>query len=256
MISPLLLIASVAGAQTVEHFDSDGVTIRFVQAGQGEPVVLSHGFGGSADGAWVQPGTFAAIADAGFRVIAIDHRGHGGSEKPHDPDAYGRNMAEDVRRLLDHLQVDRAHIVGYSMGAKVANTFCNRYPGRTLSLTLGGYGWPWRSPNRSLEEARIALTERDVLPGNDLEALAAYQVHANDLVPAEQDLRSNRIPTLSLVGIADEAVPRADVETLRSTMSNVTGIDMPGTHAGPDGALYKERFAREIVQFLRQNSQR
>ena len=78
-------------------------------------------------------------------------------------------------RLLDHLEVDKAHIVGYSMGAKIANSFRTRHPDRLISLVLGGYGWPWQSPPVSLHEARANMENRTVLPGNDLDALAAYQ---------------------------------------------------------------------------------
>jgi pimeloyl-ACP methyl ester carboxylesterase len=98
------------------------------------------------------------------------------------------------------------------------------------------------------------MAQRELLPGNDLDALAAYQVRANELVPAEADLRANKVPTLSLVGTEDIAMPRADVETLRRTMSKLTSVDMPGTHAGQDGALYKAQFGAEIVRFLQQHS--
>ena len=186
-------------------------------------------------------------------MTAIDHRGHGQSDKPHDPDSYGIEMAEDVRRLLDHLGVDRAHIVGYSMGAKIANTFRTRHPQRLITLTLGGYGWPWRSRQLSLEQARENMSRRTILPGNDLDALAAYRVRSNELVPTEEALNSNSIPTLSLVGTEDEAVPGDDLKKLRRTMAMIEAIDMPGTHAGPDGALYKEQFAEEIVAFIRRH---
>lgn len=248
----LLLLVSGASANVIEWFDSDGVKIRSVSAGEGPAVILLHGFSGSADGAWINPGTFNAIAMAGFRVIAIDHRGHGQSDKPHDPELYGVQMAEDVRRLLDHLDIAQAHVVGYSMGGKIANTFRARHPGRLLTLTLGGYGWPWKGRETSYEDALASLANRQVLPGNDMSALAAYSVRSNDLVPAADDLRANRIPVLSLVGTEDEAVPRSEVETLRQTMSAVQAVDMPGTHAGADGALYKPQFANEIIEFLNQ----
>lgn len=255
-IATLLLLACAASANVIAWFDSDGVKIRYVSAGDGPPVVLLHGFSGSADGAWINPGTFSAIAVAGYRVIAIDHRGHGQSDKPHDPEGYGVQMAEDVRRLLDHLDITQAHIIGYSMGGKIANTFRARHPDRLLTLTLGGYGWPWEGREMSFEEALANMTNRQVLPGNDMHALAAYSVRSNELVPAADNLRANKIPVLSLVGTEDEAVPRSEVDTLRQTMSSVQAIDMPGTHAGADGALYKPQFANEIIVFLDQYSDR
>lgn len=249
------LLCGAAFAADARFFDSDGVNIRFFSQGQGEPIVLLHGFSGSANTAWIRSGNFDALAEAGFHVIAMDHRGHGGSDKPHDPASYGVNMAEDVRRLLDHLDIDRAHIVGYSMGGKIANTFRARHPQRVITLTLGGYGWPWRGQDFTLEEARNSMTRRTLMPGNDVDALAAYRVVSNDLVPSEENLRENKIPTLSIVGTEDGAVSRDSLKSLRETMAHVEAVDMPGTHAGPEGALYKAEFGDNVVSFIRKNSQ-
>lgn len=248
-------LSGAAFAADAQHFDSDGVNIRYFSAGQGEALVLIHGFSGSATTAWIKPGVFDALVDAGFHVIALDNRGHGGSDKPHDPASYGVNMAEDVRRLLEHAGLERAHIVGYSMGARIANTFRSRHPQRVITLTLGGYGWPWRGPAVTLEESRKNLVQRPPMPGNDLDALAAYGVTSDDLVPGEKELRGNSIPTLSIVGTEDTVVMRGgdQVKSLRETMANVEAVDMPGTHAGPDGVLYKAAFADEVVAFIRRN---
>ena len=135
-----IFIAPLASAQSGDRFDSNGVEIHFVSKGEGPDVVLLHGFSGSAEGAFIKPGTFDAIVNAGFRVTAVDHRGHGSSEKPHDPDSYGVKMAEDVRRLLDHLNIDRAHIVGYSMGGKIANTFRSRHADRGVRACRSPHG--------------------------------------------------------------------------------------------------------------------
>lgn len=254
-LAMLLLQVTATRAEVIAWFDSDGVKIRYVSAGKGEPVILLHGFSGSADGAWINPGTFKAIEDAGYQVIAIDQRGHGQSDKPHDPQSYGVQMADDVGRLLDHLNIRQAHIVGYSMGGKIANTFRARHPERLISLTLGGYGWPWKARDTSYEKALANMGRRQILPGNDISALAACSVLSNELVPAAEDLRANNIPVLSLVGTEDEVVPRSEVESLRQTMSAVQSVDMPGTHAGAEAALYKSQFGREIITFLGQHSQ-
>jgi pimeloyl-ACP methyl ester carboxylesterase len=246
----LFLVPMTALAVENQYFDSDGVRLRYIVGGEGETVVLLHGFSGSAEGLYVEPGTFGALVEAGFRVVALDQRGHGNSDKPHGPDDYGLEMVEDVRRLLDHLHVDKVHLAGYSMGSKVANTFRERYPERLYSIVLGGYGWPWRSSRVTLAEARERLSTRMVLPGNDLDALAAVSAASYDLTPSVADLESNRIPALAIIGADDTTVPREDFQTLADTMANLETAVIPGTHAGPDGAPYKPEYARKLVGFL------
>ena len=184
------------------------------------------------------------------RVIALDQRGHGGSDKPHAGDAYGRNMAEDIRRLLDHLEIRRAHLIGYSMGGAVANTFRSKYPERLLTVSLGGYGWPWRSPPVSLADAEASLRERTLLPGNDLQALAAVRTGMHQLSPDRQSMIGNTVPAFAIIGDKDEVVPAADQASLRETMARLESMTIPGTHAGPDGALYKPEFAAGLIDFL------
>ena len=245
-----LALPLVSLAQDSRTFDSAGVSLRYLETGDGPTVLLLHGFSGSAEGLYVAPGTVASLADAGYRVIALDQRGHGKSDKPHDPESYGLEMVENVRRLLDHLAIDRVHLVGYSMGGKVAATFRVHHPERLLSITLGGYGWPWRSGEVTLAEARQRLASRTVLPGNDLEALAAVSTGMHRLTPAEDALRSNQVPALAIIGDRDEVVPRSDYDTLVATMPMTTSVIIPGTHAGEDGAPYKPVFAQEVLAFL------
>src|SRR5712691_7172884 len=94
-----------------KFFDSSGVRIRYVDVGRGEPVVLIHGFSSSLDANWGQTKVIDTLAKD-FRVVALDVRGHGKSDKPHDVASYGLAVVEDVTRLMDHLNIPRAHIVG------------------------------------------------------------------------------------------------------------------------------------------------
>lgn len=129
-----------ASAQTrSETFDSKGTKIRYLIAGTGEPLVLLHGWQGEAS-TW-GPGTRQnpkLSPPPGMQVIAIDLRGHGLSDKPHDPASYGPEMAADVVRLLDHLKIEKAHIVGYSMGSYVAGKVVDLAPERVKSVVYGG----------------------------------------------------------------------------------------------------------------------
>lgn len=116
-------------------FDSNGVEIHYVSAGEGEPVVLLHGWMSDVS-MWGRLDTNPATEQ--YQLIAVDLRGHGKSDKPHDPEQYGPEMAEDVVRLLDHLELKKAHLIGYSMGAIVAGKIAATHPDRVLSIVYGG----------------------------------------------------------------------------------------------------------------------
>ena len=131
---------SAAASKLSEHFfDSDGTKIHYLTAGEGEPVILIHGFTGSAWSNWVEPGVFGTLAKS-FRVIAIDVRGHGKSDKHYDPAAYGTLMAQDVLNLMDHLEIDKAHVGGYSMGGFLTMKLIAMEPSRFESAIVAGAG--------------------------------------------------------------------------------------------------------------------
>jgi pimeloyl-ACP methyl ester carboxylesterase len=125
----------------VPSFRHDDVEIAFRDEGEGEPIVLVHGFASNAAVNWVQPGWVAFLKAAGRRVIAPDNRGHGASSKLYDPAAYhSALMADDVAALLDHLGLERADLMGYSMGARIAAFLALQHPQRLRSAVFGGLG--------------------------------------------------------------------------------------------------------------------
>ena len=122
-------------------FSHDGVEIAFLDQGEGEPIVLVHGFASNKEVNWVVPGWMATLTGAGRRAIALDNRGHGASTKLYEPAAYRSHiMAEDVRALLDHLGLLRADVMGYSMGARITAYLALAHPDRVRSAVLGGLG--------------------------------------------------------------------------------------------------------------------
>ena len=122
-------------------FDSAGVKIHYHDVGSGEAVVLVHGFASTAEHNWGGTGWIAALS-AKYRVIAPDVRGHGLSDKPHEREAYGyASMGADVTRLMDHLGIERALLIGYSMGASIAIELMLSRPGRFRAIVLGGIAY-------------------------------------------------------------------------------------------------------------------
>ena len=145
------------------RFRHDGVEIAFLDDGEGEPIVLVHGFASTKEVNWVSPGWVSTLTQAGRRVVALDNRGHGESTKFYDPAAYhSAIMAEDVRALMDHLGLGRADVMGYSMGARIAAYLALAHPDRVRSAILGGLG--------------IHLVEGVGLPETVAEALEAASV--------------------------------------------------------------------------------
>ena len=123
------------------RFTHDDVEIAFLDAGEGAPIVLVHGFASNKEVNWVFPGWVTTLTRAGRRVIALDNRGHGESTKLYDPAAYhSAVMAEDVRALIDHLALPRADVMGYSLGARITEFLALAHPDRVRAAVLGGLG--------------------------------------------------------------------------------------------------------------------
>src|SRR5688572_28900585 len=113
----------------VQTFDSDGVRLAFIDEGEGEPVLLIHGFASSVRANWIEPGWVSLLTRSGLRVVAFDNRGHGESQKLYDRALYSAPlMAEDAHRLMAHLGLPRADVMGYSMGARIAAFLALKHP--------------------------------------------------------------------------------------------------------------------------------
>ena len=262
----VLLIVGIPslGFGQEQVFDSNGVRIRYIVQGSGEPVVLVHGFTASIEKNWITPGVFQQLAK-NFRVIALDCRGHGKSGKPHDTKQYGPEMALDIVRLLDHLKVQKAHIVGYSMGAVITAKLLTMKPERFLTATLGGAGGlldPTELEIKLLDQLRadmekgslrtliLALTpdgqpkpteeqikqaEASVLAGQDLAALAALSRANLAMAITEAQVAAINVPTIAIIGTADPLI--AGVNKLKKVMPGLKVVTI-------EGARHAEAFAR------------
>lgn len=256
-------------------FDSAGVVLHYVDAGSGEPVVLLHSFCGSTERDFVRTGVFDALATH-FRTIGLDMRGHGRSGKPHAPQQYGRELAHDVVRLLDHLHLPRAHIVGYSLGGHVVAQLLTLAPERFVTATLGGSPgrrawteeddqrvaveadelergemrtqflrlWPESGPRPS--EAALSTRTAEVLEGNDPKALAALRRANADQVVGDDALAAANVPTLGVVGTNDRYLD--EFHALAKRMRQLTLVTIDGaTH---DDAPSRAGFREALVAFL------
>lgn len=226
---------------TTDTFDSDGVAISYDDVGEGPPVVLVHGFASSRHGTWKDTGWYDALREDGRRVIALDCRGHGESDKPHDPAAYGRGtMADDVVRLMDHLDVDTADLMGYSMGGGLSLRLLLSHPERFNAVVPAGVGATAlreRDRGSDVAEALEADDLEDVDTqrgtefrvfaenrGNDLDALAAIQ-RARRADLDESRLAEASLPVLVATGDEDELVGRP--EPLADAIAGAESVAIP-----------------------------
>jgi pimeloyl-ACP methyl ester carboxylesterase len=222
-------------------FHHGPVEIAFLDEGEGDPIVLIHGFASNKEVNWVNPGWVSTLTRAGRRVIALDNRGHGASSKLYDPTAYHTApMAEDVRALLDHLRIDRADIMGYSMGARITAFFALAYARRARSAILGGLGDRLVDGVGLPESIALALeapTAADVRDPvgqlfrafaeqtkSDLQALAACVRGSRQTLSRDEAARLTT-PTLIAVGTKDPIAGSA--HALAALIPGARALDIP-----------------------------
>jgi pimeloyl-ACP methyl ester carboxylesterase len=231
----------------MRYFNSDGVSIAYIDVpphheGPGDPILLIHGFASSHAVNWVNTLWVKTLTRAGYRVIAHDNRGHGESEKLYDPAAYHSFvMADDARRLLDHLGIERADIMGYSMGARITAHLALAAPDRMRSAILGGLGihlvdgvgLPLGIADamevRSLDELTDpmqrmfrAFAEQTK---SDLKALAAC-IRGSRQALTKAEVASIRLPALVAVGTKDDVAGSGS--ELARLLPHATALHIPG----------------------------
>ena len=122
-------------------FHHGAVEIAYIDEGEGDPIVLVHGFASSKNVNWVYPSWVSDLKKSGRRVIAFDNRGHGDSSKLYDSADYELAiMASDIAALMDHLKLERADVMGYSLGSRMTAMLARSEPHRLRSAILGGIG--------------------------------------------------------------------------------------------------------------------
>lgn len=275
----VVLAPSAVFAQD-KFFDSKGLQIHYLEQGAGEPIVLVHGRGGTLQ-SWINNGVLPNLA-GDYRVIALDCRGHGRSGKPHDPKQYGPEMALDIVRLLDHLGIRKAHIVGYSMGANITSQLLAMHPDRFLTAILGGAAgrFQWTAQHDQLFEQAAAETEQWGFspslelrlappdapkpteaeirrrsaaalanPNQDRRAIAALVRSFREQVITSAQVAAVGVPTMGIAGSADPNLENLrDLKKLRPALKLVV-ID-GATHRGERDARRRPEFVAAIREFL------
>jgi len=218
------------------------VDIAYLDEGKGKPVLLIHGFASRATVNWVYPGWVKALVDAGYRVIAPDNRGHGDSTKFHDPARYEPDlMAADSLALLDHLEIEKANIIGYSMGSRLMTFLTLAAPERADRLVFGGMGvnlvkgvGRWQPIAAALEAESLDDVSDEIgrkfrafadQTGSDRLALAAC------IRPSRQKISETQLSTITqealvVVGSNDDVAGSG--EQLAELLPNGRHMQLPG----------------------------
>lgn len=224
------------------NFTHDGIDFAFLDEGEGEPIVLVHGFGSTKEINWVGPGWMTTLTRAGRRVIALDNRGHGASGKLYEPELYDPAlMAGDALALMDHLDLPRADVMGYSMGGRIGACAALAAPARVRSLILGGIGIhlvEGAGLPETVAEALLAPSLDDVTDSTgrmfrafaeqtkgDRQALAAC-IYGSRRTLSRAEVARIAMPVLIGVGTKDPIAGSA--QELAALMPDATVVDITG----------------------------
>ncbi|WP_024510668.1 alpha/beta hydrolase [Bradyrhizobium sp. ARR65] len=222
-------------------FHNGAVEIAYLDEGEGDPILLVHGFASTKNVNWVYPTWVSELRKNGRRVIALDNRGHGESEKLYDPADYSIPiMASDVVALMDHLEIACADVMGYSLGARMTAWLGLNEPERLRSAILGGIGMamiegggPGENVAQALEAPSLDDVEDPVgrifrafadQTRSDRRALAACLRGSRGLMSREQ-VSAIHVPVLIAVGTADEVAGSA--EELGELIPGAEVLDIP-----------------------------
>ena len=236
--------------------------INYLDEGEGGVIFLIHGFSSNASTNWVGPGWVNTLVDAGYRVIAPDNRGHGRSEKFYQESDYAlAKMAVDVVQLMDHLEINKANLMGYSMGARISATVTAHHPERIEKLVLAGNGYNMIEGGFESKEIADGLLAESLdavktkigrdfrmfaeQTKGDLKALAACIMGARFHI--ERGVFENiQNPALVTIGTEDDVA--ADGEKLASIMPN--GRFEPIPKRNHMNAVGDKVYKQNVLEFL------
>ncbi len=238
-LATIAILAAAPAFPEEKFFDSAGVKIRYWDEGQGEPVLLIHGYTANGNLNWRGPGIEQALA-AKYHVIMPDVRGHGGSDAPPEGQ-HGIHVVEDMLRLLDHVNAKQAHVIGYSMGGMISIKFATLHPDRVRSLLIGGMGWlPEGSESVKKFATDIAASPR----------LQASLRGFTEFGTTEEAMKAIALPLRVIIGTNDSLTRRVDL-----WKEIVPGLDViyveGATH---QGCVFSPELKQGILDFVAANA--
>lgn len=259
----LLFVALLAGAAHAQApaskfaTVSDGMRIHYLEAGAGTPVILLHGSTGTAESNYVATGILQALA-AKHRVLALDFRGQGRSDRPAAPKRYASDrFPQDVLEIMDQLGIEKAHMAGYSMGGEMIAPLLALAPERIITATFGGSGL--LEPDRRADAAALAQDPkgRDRAPPplarrlwveRDLEALRAMDAGRRAQPPTTPPIDPRKVvfPVLAIIGEYD--TPTRFTALMARTLPDFRLVVLKGRdHAT---ALADSGYREALVEFI------
>jgi pimeloyl-ACP methyl ester carboxylesterase len=251
LLSVLAVLVGLASGSAVraeepvsQTFMSNGVKIHYFVQGKGEPVILIHGWLSSAGINWRLTGVSDLLA-RDHQVIAMDVRGHGMSDRPTKEEAYGAELVEDVARLMDHLKISKAHIVGYSMGGIITGNFIAKHPDRALSGTLGGMGWVPAGAAAQLGFGGLGKPNANDAPGLCFRSLGKLGI-------TEQEVKAIKVPMTMIVGDNDDLIKKLYVEPAKKVRTDWTVTEIKD--ANHITCIMKPDFKEAIAAWIKKNS--
>lgn len=240
----------------------DGIRLAFETVGEGQPIVLAHGFASDRKQNWKNVGWYETLTGAGFRVVAMDFRGHGESDKPHEDRSYGDTMLGDVLSVMDAGKIERADLMGYSMGAILSVGLLMTHPERIGRAVLAGIGETYfnektahrrgianalraSDPDTITDPGQKAFRDFASQGGKDIKALAAC-MSADRTMYTRQQLKTCITPVLVVAGEKDGQA--GSPEPLAAAFADGRAVKVPRRdHMTAVGdKVYKEA----VLQFL------
>jgi len=259
------------------HFINNDVALHYIEKGKGPPVILIHGILANSNLNWRFPGIMQRLSK-NYYVIAMDLRGHGKSDKPYGKEMYGTHLVNDVCKVMEDLNINKAHIVGYSLGGFIALKFATCYPEKVYSVTIAGAGWEKSTEEnlkqletiytsmrengdctplfelvgmrkKGLERISIAIGNWYFRKTNDLNVIADLLESVPELEVKQEDLIRCEVPILLIGGTSDPMCKT--IPELSDTLPNnqVVWVNK-GTHLT---TLFKKGFIDSIENFLTNN---